>query len=100
LHPVIHVSRDGEGKLVRLEERAAASANSIRESFMHIHLARLSDAEAQALAIKLEQILNDVRMAVLDWAERQERLRQAINNYRASPPPIPVEELSESIAYL
>ena len=100
LHPVIHVSRDGEGKLVRLEEKASAAAHSMRESFMLIHLARLSDAEAQALATKLEQILNDVRTAVLDWRAMQERLRQAISDYRANPPPIPVEELSESIAFL
>jgi len=91
LHPVIHLSRDGEGKLVRLEEKASAAAHSMRESFMHIHLARLSDAEAQGLATKLEQILNDVRTAVLDWRGMQERLKQAISDYRANPPPIPVE---------
>ncbi|MGH6875452.1 MAG: NAD-glutamate dehydrogenase, partial [Aestuariivirgaceae bacterium] len=100
LHPVIHVSRDGEGKLIRLEEKAAAAAHSIRESFMHIHLGRLGDSEREVLAAKLEQILNDVRTAVLDWRAMQERLKQAISDYQANPPPIPVEELSESIAFL
>ncbi len=39
-------------------------------------------------------------IAVLDWRAMQQRLREAIAHYQKDPPPIPIEELTESIAFL
>ena len=99
LHPVLNVARDGSGKLLKLEEKPGASG-TMRESFMHIHVARLEEAEHAPLVAELESILSDVRTAVLDWNTMQARLKQAIAAYRASPPPIPVEDVTESVAFL
>jgi glutamate dehydrogenase len=100
LHPVLNLSRDGAGNLVKFEERPSTIANLMRESFMHIHVERLSDAEREALEREIEQVLNDVRTAVLDWSAMRARLKEAIAQYQSNPPPIPADELTESIDFL
>src|SRR5688572_17991051 len=100
LHPVLSVKRDGSGKLTGLEARPSPDSQAIRESFLHIHLARIGADEAQALEQDLKGVFADVRVAVLDWRAMQQRLREAIASYQRNPPPIPIEELTESIAFL
>ncbi|MGE3832832.1 MAG: NAD-glutamate dehydrogenase, partial [Parvibaculaceae bacterium] len=100
LHPVLSVKRDGQGKLVALEEKAVPDAGTIRESYLHLHVARIGDEEGHEVEGLLQAIFADVRMAVLDWRAMQQRLRDAIAAYQQNPPPIPIEELTESIAFL
>ena len=100
LHPVLSVKRDGTGKLTGLEAKPSPDSQAIRESFLHIHLSRITAEEAQALDDDLKSVFADVRVAVLDWRAMQQRLREAITSYQKNPPPIPIEELTESIAFL
>ena len=100
LHPVLSLKRDGQGKLASIEDKAVPDAGTIRESFLHLHIARISDEDARVLESTLGAIFDDVRMAVLDWRAMQQRLRDAIAAYQQNPPPIPIEELTESIAFL
>ena len=100
LHPVLSVKRDGAGKLTALEAKPGSDAHTMRESFMHFHLTRISADEAWALEEDLKAVFADVRVAVLDWRAMQQRLREAISSYQKNPPPLPIEELTESIAFL
>jgi glutamate dehydrogenase len=100
LHPVLSVKRDGTGKLTGVEAKASPDSQAIRESFLHIHLSRITAEEANALEEDLKGVFADVRVAVLDWRAMQQRLREAISAYQKNPPPIPIEELTESIAFL
>ncbi|WP_162918521.1 NAD-glutamate dehydrogenase [Taklimakanibacter deserti] len=100
LHPVLSVKRDGTGKLTGLEAKPSPDSNAIRESFLHIHLSRITPEEAKTLEDDLKGVFDDVRVAVLDWRAMQQRLREAIAAYQKNPPPIPIEELTESIAFL
>jgi glutamate dehydrogenase len=100
LHPVLYVRRDSQGKLIKLEEKSSLIADLTRESFMHVHVERIADGMREALEREIETALKDVRVAVLDWSAMQVRLKEAITNYQSSPPPIPVEDVSESIAFL
>jgi glutamate dehydrogenase len=100
LHPVLNVRRDAQGKLIKFEEKSPLIADLMRESFMHIHVERIADSVREALEREIETALKDVRVAVLDWNAMQVRLKVAITNYQSSPPPIPVEDVSESIAFL
>ena len=73
----------------------------MHESFIHVHLAgTLDEARRTALEAEINQVLTDVRMTVLDWHAMLDRLRQAIADYQSSPPPVPVEELTEAISFL
>ncbi|WP_162913972.1 NAD-glutamate dehydrogenase [Taklimakanibacter lacteus] len=100
LHPVLSVKRDATGKLTGLEAKPSSDAQTMRESFMHIHIGRIGADEAIALEDDLKAVFADVRVAVLDWRAMQQRLREAIASYQRNPPPIPIEELTESIAFL
>ncbi|MGE0005941.1 MAG: NAD-glutamate dehydrogenase [Parvibaculaceae bacterium] len=100
LHPVLSVKRDGAGKLTGLAARPSPDSQAIRESFLHFHLSRITPEEAHALEEDLRAVFADVRVAVLDWRAMQQRLREAIASYQRNPPPIPIDELTESIAFL
>ncbi len=54
----------------------------------------------ETLESELQAVLTDVRTAVLDWRAMQQRLKEAVARYQTEPPPIPIEELTESIAFL
>ncbi len=102
-HPIIRVERDGQGRLTRLsgEASGAEHAGEIRESFIHIHVARLPDAAArQALKVALEGVYDDVEHAVDDWQPMRARLAAVIQRYRDDPPPLPKPETQEAIALL
>ena len=100
LHPVVAVKRDLTGKLLDVAAKPAADGTATRESFIHIHLARLSAEEAAALEADLRAVFADVRQVVIDWRAMQQRLREAIDHYQKDPPPIPIEEFTEAMAFL
>ena len=89
LHPVVAVKRDLAGKLLDIAAKPAADGTATRESFIHIHLARLSAEEVAALEAELRTVFADVRQVVIDWRAMQQRLREAIDHYQKDPPPIP-----------
>ncbi len=98
LHPVLNVCRNAEGTLTRVEDKPSTA--TMRESFIHVHVARLTDAELAKLTTALAQVFADVRIAVLDWHAMRARLKEAIDAYHADPPLIAVDELTEAIAFL
>ena len=100
LHPVIGVRRDAEGRLLELDEHGGVPENGHRESFIHIELGVLKAGAVKALTSEIEITLQQVRRAVLDWRPMLSRLEQVIGALETSAPPLPVEELSESIAFL
>jgi glutamate dehydrogenase len=101
LHPILTVRRDANGMLVEILENPSAGSGAIRESLMHIQIARLDDEAMLAqLQSDILAVLADVRVAVLDWQTMLRRLKDAIAQYQANPPAIPFEDLTESIAFL
>ncbi len=63
IHPVVHVQRDGEGRVSGL-----AGESGGLESVMHFEIDRISDAPArEALESYVRHMLGDVRVAVRDW---------------------------------
>ncbi len=82
LHPIIHVARDGRGRLTNW--RATAADDHLRESLIHIEVARETDPTVlKDLEEALHSTLNDVRSAVEDWAEMLARLRDSSRQLRA-----------------
>ncbi len=99
LHPIFDVERDARGKREKVLEQQ--NGQSLRESLIHIHVRRISlEADREALVSKLADILDDVRTVVLDWPLMQERLNRTIASYQSCPPPVPVDELAETIQFL
>src|SRR6185295_9173502 len=45
LHPVLAVKRDNSGKLETISDKSGADPSAVRESLIHIHLARIAGEE-------------------------------------------------------
>ncbi|MCM5554474.1 NAD-glutamate dehydrogenase [Pleomorphomonas sp. NRK KF1] len=97
VHPILSVVRGMSGRLLSLGDDPDAS----RESFIHIHIARLPDAIAAAqLETRLDGLLTEVRAAVDDWPRMQALVKSVINVYRHTPPPLPPEAVAEAVEFL
>ncbi len=95
-HPVFGVRRTG----TKLSAIDAPSATDTRESFIHIHLAPIPDDTCGELVRALQTVLGEVRLAVLDWRAMRERINANIAELKANPPPLPVDEIAETIQFL
>ena len=97
VHPILSVVRGMSGRLLSIGDDPDAS----RESFIHIHIARLPDAIAAAqLETRLDGLLTEVRAAVDDWPRMQALVKSVINVYRHTPPPLPPEAVAEAVEFL
>ena len=102
-HPIFSVARDGDGNLTAppAEARADSKGGSHNESFIHIHVERIDDAQKREdVARALEGVLADVRLCVRDWKAMVARVNDVIAELKASPPPVPVGDIAEAIQFL
>src|SRR3954451_13928083 len=100
-HPILAVSRDKAGKLTSAPAEAGRNKDETRESFIHVHVARIEDAERVAAVVQgLEQVLAEVRRCVQDWRPMIRRVNDVIQDLKANPPPVPVDDIAEAIQFL
>ncbi|MBG9388390.1 NAD-glutamate dehydrogenase [Caenimonas aquaedulcis] len=100
VHPIFAVQRDASGVLKAVSP-ASASPGVPRESWMHIEVDRLIDAEQRdTLAAGIERVLADVRAAVTDWQAMLGRLQEAIAELGRAPASLPQANVAESRAFL
>jgi glutamate dehydrogenase len=95
-HPVFGVRRTGS----KLSAIDAPSTTETRESFIQIHLAPIADDTCGEIVRALQTVLGEVRLAVLDWRAMRERVNANIAELKANPPPLPVDEIAETIQFL
>jgi glutamate dehydrogenase len=99
VHPVFSVVRDPEGRLVDL--KGQPTHGGLRESFIHIHVARLDDAvQRQAIVTALEQVFADIRVCVQDWRPMMGHLGEIIGGLTQDPPPLAADEIAEAVQFL
>jgi glutamate dehydrogenase len=98
-HPVFGVKRDAAGKLIGFG--AADAAEAARESFIHIHVNTAVDAALrESVVAALQSVLGEVRLAVEDWRPMLDRVNGLVTELKTTPPPLPVDEIAESIQFL
>jgi glutamate dehydrogenase len=98
VHPVFGVRRQ-QGKLVAIG--ATSDADTVRESFIHIHIDAIeSDAACAEIVEVLRRILADVRLAVQDWRPMLDHVNGIIEDLKTNPPPLPVDEIAEAVQFL
>ncbi|GAB2876958.1 NAD-glutamate dehydrogenase [Nocardioides pacificus] len=117
VHPQFEVTRDVAGELRSVApaeegvvpggsedpDRSGAipGGETLRESWMHIEIDRLpEDEDVSALEHQLESALRDVRESVEDWDKMRARALQIVAAVEQSPPPLPAEELEQSLGLL
>jgi glutamate dehydrogenase len=100
-HPIFAVERDAAGRLVSPPARAGNKTGRPRESVIHIHVGRIDDDARRAeIATVLEQTLAEVRICVADWRAMVARVKEVIQELKANPPPVPVDDIAEAIQFL
>src|SRR5271157_4505379 len=99
-HPIIGMKRDAAGRLIAWSAGLDGDGWK-RESVIHIHVARLDDEPRRAAIVAaLGEVLNEVRLAVQDWAAMRERANEAIAALATSAPPLPRDEAAEAVEFL
>jgi glutamate dehydrogenase len=94
-HPVLPL--DPETFRVLAEPEPGAR----QESFLHLHIDPLPDDAARAaMTAEIGEVLDEVAAAVRGWRPMLERLRQLVQDFRETPPPVEPEVLSESVQFL
>jgi glutamate dehydrogenase len=74
LHPVVCVTRDGQGCLQSVEPLCDEAER--RESMMYLEVDRDDARGRREIVADLHRVLADVRAAVTDWRAMQARMRQ------------------------
>jgi glutamate dehydrogenase len=96
VHPVLRVKRDGRGRLQKLVE-----ADGTPESWQHIAVSRTVDpARLEALRNRILDTLEDVRLAVEDWAAMRERCARLATEVMGGVPRIRRSEEVEAGEFL
>jgi glutamate dehydrogenase len=99
VHPVLDVRRDGRGRLLEVLEPGAGRGRP--ESWQMLEVDREADpARLAALAERLEAALDDVRVAVADWADMRRRAHDLAASLEAEPLPLASSEVIEARALL
>src|ERR671915_373535 len=102
IHPVVHVTRDDDGELVKLLPAGSTEPGAVAESVMHIEIDQQTEpAELDALRNDLLRVLGDVAAAVADWRDMRDRVQDAIAELDKAPPPgIERKDVQEAKAML
>ena len=101
VHPIFTVERDHSGLLFAFRGNAPAEGGALRESFIHVHTARIeTEARESEIAQALEQVLGEVSLCVRDWRPMLGRIEGIIGDLKKDPPPLPVEEIAEAVQLL
>jgi glutamate dehydrogenase len=99
VHPVIDVARDGRGRLKAIV--APGTAGARLESWQLFEVDRDTDpARLAALAARLEAALDDVSVAVADWAAMRRRAQEIAASLETQPLPLGSPEIVEGRALL
>jgi glutamate dehydrogenase len=99
-HPIFTVERDSDGTLTLFHGIQAQAAGVARESVIHIEIGQVDDARREALIAGIGNALEQIRLAVSDWRSMVSRVGEVIADLKASPPPLPVDEIAEAIQFL
>ncbi len=101
IHPVMRVRRDKNGRITKLYEPGEEDDGAIAESVMHLEVNEQNVPETRRLIRNgLTEVLGDVRASVEHWRAMRVRVADAIAELDSTPPPLPVEEIEETKAFL
>ena len=102
LHPVVRVVRDKNGNRLEVTDTIGAPTEAVVESYMHMEIDQETEPdELEAIRKSLENVLDQVRLAVADWREMRARLASEIEELERKPPPfMPPEEVAEAREFL
>ncbi len=100
IHPVMHIHRDTHNQIENVLEDGNHGEGQ-PEAILRFEVDRqASDEQLRTLEQSLNNVLEDVRCAVEDWATMREQLRAIIAEFKAHPPKLESEDVNEDLAFL
>jgi glutamate dehydrogenase len=101
LHPIITSRRDPGGRRIEVTDTLTTTAESVRESYMHVEIDQETEPEElESIRTSLENILREVRLSVLDWRAMRARLTANVEELETAKLPMPQEEINEAKDFL
>lgn len=101
LHPILTVKRDETGKLLSLHDAMQQGGPDLsKESFISLHVERLSRSEISELETALMDLMKRVQMVVQDWLPMRTRLTSVATGLSNNTVKVSLDQLSESIQFL
>ncbi|HMB55336.1 MAG TPA: NAD-glutamate dehydrogenase domain-containing protein, partial [Thermoanaerobaculia bacterium] len=98
LHPVVGLTRDGDGRRTGVCE---VDDEAPRESLMHIEIDQETTAERlDELTEALTSVLGDVRRVVDDWRPMVQRVEEILDEIDDRPPPVEAESAAAASEFL
>ncbi|MCW5681480.1 MAG: NAD-glutamate dehydrogenase [Xanthobacteraceae bacterium] len=99
-HPIFSVERESNGTLAEWRGLADGGKKKKRESFIHLHVARIDEGRHGGIAGALQAVLEDVRLCVEDWPKMKEYADDVIDGLQKKSHPLPEDEIEEAVAFL
>ncbi|MCA1939863.1 MAG: NAD-glutamate dehydrogenase [Caenispirillum bisanense] len=100
IHPIVHLRRDDSGRVAELSE-TGEDESAHPESIMLIEITEQGEpAVLAAIAEQIEQVLHEVRAAVVDWQAMNDRMATVMGDLPAAPAGLTVEDHSEVCDFL
>jgi glutamate dehydrogenase len=105
-HLIVHLGgikiiRDEQGKLQQVLPFDATEKGAYSEAPIYIEIDRQTDPKVlEELAVDLDRVLNDARLAVRDWEKMREQVHAALVDIEQSPMPLEAKEVAEAKAFL
>ncbi len=100
IHPNFDLLRDITGALQQVLPVADGASDpqgeAVRESWMHVEIARIHDGDEAAIADDVQRVLRDVREAVEDWQKMHAKVSELVDELRSDPPPLDAEEVRQA----
>lgn len=98
IHPTLSVERDAKGKLTKVADDAKGGK---LESFIHIQIGHISDkGELEKISKDLENILECVNYAVVDWKPMLAKAEESITRLKNTNKGADAAELTEAVAFI
>jgi len=99
VHPVLNVERNADGALKAFHPKACK--RSAKESLIHIHIDKQTDAGVLAMIeSRFNSRMDMVRTCVADWGAMQERLEVAISEFGTNVPDLSKAVRKECVNFL
>jgi len=101
IHPILHVTRDSDGKIAALDWHRPRDEESRAESWVRIEIDQHTKAaDVQAIKDRLDAVLDDVRASVRDWKSMLDRVRGIVDDLIVAPPDLPRDDIAEAKSFL
>jgi glutamate dehydrogenase len=92
-HPIVHLSRDGDGL-------RGHGGVSLAESLIQIHMPPVAPSKRDAILMGVRETLADVRLSVSDFQAMRGRMNNAIRELSVAKTKASADEIGETISFL